>query len=110
VVPKDLMPLASVPVVTCAAELVQLLATGNVARIFTTSAEGTARVSVLLIRSFFAESDSRPFGLTGQEQQETICSSGVKAYTLAQIAPVVLAGLTRFAEARSAPLLPALLI
>jgi hypothetical protein len=70
----------------------------------TTRAEGIAGVSVLLARSFFAESETRPFGVTGQEQQDTSCSSGVKAYTLAQSAPVVLAVVPDGRPAPEAPL------
>jgi len=49
-----------------------------VARSLITIAPGTAGVKVLLIRSFLAESDTRPFGVTVQEQQDTNCSSGEK--------------------------------
>src|SRR5882724_7710068 len=85
------MPLAWVAVPTEAAEFVQLPAIGDVASSLITRAVGTAGVSVLLARSFFAESETKPFGVTGQEQQDTSCSSGVKAYTLAQSAPVIAA-------------------
>ena len=77
------------------------------ARTFTTSAEGIAGVSVLLARSFFAESDTRPLGVTGQEQHDTNCSSGVKAYTFAQITPVMLAVVP---DCSPAPEVPALVI
>ena len=43
---------------------------------FTTSDVGTAGVSVLLTKSLCADNDTNPFGVTGHEQQETICSSG----------------------------------
>ena len=59
---------------TLAAELAQLLPTGNVARILTTRAETGALVNVLLARSSLAESEFRPLGVTGQEQQETSCT------------------------------------
>ena len=99
------MPGTSVAVVTAAAELLQLPPTGAVASNLITTAEGTAGVNVLLTRSVFTDNETRPFGVTGQEQQETNCSSGEKAYTLAQIAPVVLAVVPEF---RLAPLAPEL--
>src|SRR5450631_3929197 len=104
------MPGTRVSVWTAAAELVQLLFTGAVARSLITSALGMAGVRVLLARSLLADNETRPFGVTGQEQQETICSSGVKAYTFAQMAPVVAAGLALFCDARPAPSVPALVI
>ena len=64
---------------TPAAELVQVPPTGRVASNLITRAVGTAGVSVLLARSFLADKETSPFGVTGQEQQDTICSSGVKA-------------------------------
>src|SRR5437016_2851301 len=51
------------------AELLQLPLTGTVDTSFTTIDVGTAGVSVLLITSFFIDSDTRPSGVTGQEQQ-----------------------------------------
>src|ERR1035438_2195414 len=99
------MPSASVAVITAAAELLQLPAMGNVASNLITRASGTAGVSVLPARSFFAESATRPFGVTGQEQQETNCSSGVNAYTFAQIAPVTLAAVPDCRVAPEAPVL-----
>ena len=47
--------------------------------LLTTIAVGTAGVKVLFTRSRRAESETSPFGVTGQEQQEIICSSGEKA-------------------------------
>src|SRR5574338_943163 len=87
-------PQASIPAVSApgaAAEFVQLPPTGTLASNLMTIEVGIAGVSGLLIRSDCAESDTRPFGVTGQEQHAIICSSGENAYTLAQIAPVVLA-------------------
>ncbi len=46
---------------------------------FTTMEVGTPGVSVLLTRSLRAESETSPFGVTKQEQQDTSCSSGEKA-------------------------------
>ena len=37
---------------------------------------GIAGVSTLLIRSFFADSDTKAFGVTRHAQQETISSAG----------------------------------
>jgi hypothetical protein len=62
---------------------------------------------VLLIRSWRADKETSPFGVTGQEQQEIICSSGENAYTLTQRAPVVDADVP---EAKAAPLAPELLM
>ena len=61
------------------AELVQLPPTGAVATSFTTTEVGTAGVSVLLVKSLLTDSDTSPFGVTGQEQHDTNCSSGEKA-------------------------------
>ena len=91
VVPHEAKPGASVAPVTPAAESVQLPPTGTVARILITIDVGTAGVRVLLIRSFLADRETRPFGVTGQEQQATICSSGENVYTFAQMEPPVLA-------------------
>src|SRR5882672_8600305 len=101
------MPLASVAAVTLAAELVQLPATGTLATSLITSAVGTAGVSVLLARSDFAEKATSPFGVTGQEQQDTSCSSGVKAYRFAQSAPVMVAVMP---DCRLAPRAPVLVM
>ena len=43
---------------------------------FTTIDVGTVGVSVLLIKSCLTERETSPFGVTGQEQQETISSLG----------------------------------
>jgi len=88
-VPQATIPLTIVP--SPAAEFVQLPATGRVASSFTTIEVGTAGVRVLLIRSCCAESERRPLGVTGHEQQEIICSSGENAYTFAQMEPVIVA-------------------
>ena len=69
----------------------------------TTIELGTLGVLDLLIRSCRADSDTRPFGVTGHEQQAIICSSGEKAYTLRQMAPVVEALVP---AARPAPKVP----
>src|SRR5437764_13248903 len=99
------MPLAKFPAVIPAAELLQLPPTGTLATSLITSAVGTPGVSVLLARSCFAEKATSPFGVTGQEQHETNCSSGVKAYRLAQRAPVMLAVVPACRPAPSAPVL-----
>src|SRR5579871_1494472 len=46
---------------------------------------GIAGVSVLLIRSFFTDSDTNPFGVTMQVQHEISCSSGENVYTFTQM-------------------------
>jgi hypothetical protein len=89
VVPKATIPDVSSPP-SAAAEL-HVPPTGTVASSLTTIDVGTAAVSVLLIKSLRAESETRPFGVTGHEQQDTICSSGANVYTFTQIAPVVAA-------------------
>jgi hypothetical protein len=72
VVPQASMPDASGP--GAAAELVQLVPpAGTDARSLMTMEFGTAGVRVLLMRSVFAESDTSPLGVTGQEQQEINC-------------------------------------
>jgi hypothetical protein len=48
---------------------------------------GTPGVRVLLIKSLRAERETNPSGVTGQEQQETSCSSGEKVYTFTQRLP-----------------------
>ena len=101
------MPFARVAAVTFAAELVQLRPSGTVASSLTTIAVGTAGVSVLLIRSFFAEREISPFGVTGHEQQEMSCSSGENAYTLTHSAPVMLAVVP---DSSAAPRVPALVM
>ena len=85
VVPKASTPPASgkgaVP--AKAAELVQLvpvkLAAAPVFTSFTTIELGRTPVSVLLIMSWFTESDTKPLGVMRQEQQLTSCSSGENA-------------------------------
>jgi hypothetical protein len=64
---------------------------------------GTAAVNVLLIRSFRADKETSPFGVTGHEQQEIICSSGENAYTLTHRAPVVAALVPEAMPAPRAP-------
>jgi len=58
------------------AELLQLPPTGAVATSLITIDVGVPRVSGLLIRSDLADYETKPFGVTGQEQQETTSSSG----------------------------------
>jgi len=96
--------------VAIAAEAVHVPPAGLVANNFTTSAVGTAGVSVLLIKSCRADSDTSPFGVTGHEQQDTICSSGEKAYTLTQNAPVVAAVVPDDCPAPSAPVFVMLIV
>src|SRR5207253_3716214 len=48
---------------------------------------GTPGVNVLLIKSFRADSETSPFGVTRQVQQEINCSSGENTYTFAQMLP-----------------------
>jgi hypothetical protein len=86
------VPQASIPDARApgdAAELAQDPPTGALASSLITIAVGTAGVSVLLVRSWRAESETSPLGVTGQEQQEIICSSGENAYTFTHSAPVV---------------------
>src|SRR5947209_1128790 len=64
---------------------------------------GLTPVSVLLIRSFTTDSETSPFGVTRQEQQDTSCSSGEKAYTLTQMFP---AAAPKPGPFRAAPLAP----
>jgi hypothetical protein len=75
-VPHAASPGESPAWVTTEAEFVQVPPTGTVATSLTTMEVGTAGVNVLLIKSFLTERDTRPFGVTGQEQQAIICSSG----------------------------------
>ena len=74
VVPQASIPDAMGP--GDAAELAQLPPTGADASNLITIDVGTAGVSVLLIRSARADSETSPLGVTGQEQQEINCSSG----------------------------------
>jgi hypothetical protein len=53
---------------------------------------GTAGVRVLLIKSLRAERETSAFGVTGQLQQEIICSSGENVYTFTHMLPLVTAG------------------
>jgi hypothetical protein len=48
---------------------------------------GTPGVRVLLIKSLRAESETKPSGVIGQEQQEISCSSGENVYTFMQMFP-----------------------
>lgn len=84
------MPETAVPV-NEAALLVQLVPVppvpARVARSLITTEFGRTPVSVLLIKSFCAESETSPFGVTRQEQHEINCSSGEKVYTFAQMLP-----------------------
>src|SRR5438445_7695995 len=107
VVPKATIPGAKLVRLALALEPVQVPPTGAVANSFTTIAVGTAGVSVLLIKSCLTERETSPFGVTGQEQQEIICSSGENAYTLTQIAPTVEAEVP---DGRAAPLERALVM
>ena len=50
---------------------------------------GTPGVRVLLIKSLRAERETSASGVTGQEQQDTICSSGENAYTFTHMLPFV---------------------
>src|SRR5882672_4979671 len=89
--PHAARPGARVRLVTRAAELVQVPPEGTVANSLITIEDGVAGVRVLLVRSFFTDSETSPSGVTGHEQQATICSSGENAYTFTQIAPPMLA-------------------
>ena len=46
---------------------------------FTTTEFGRTPVSVLLVRSLVTDSETKPFGVIRQEQQEISCSSGENA-------------------------------
>src|SRR5437016_6894069 len=76
VVPHAANPSECVAVITAPAELEQLLFTGTVLSSLITIELGTPGVRVLLIRSFRADNETRPLGVTGQEQQATISSAG----------------------------------
>lgn len=71
------------PMVASAALLVQVVPVKvSVAPVFTsfmTTELGRTPVRVLLIRSLVTESETSPFGVIRQEQQEINCSSGEKA-------------------------------
>ena len=75
-VPQEARPEERGAVPAVAAELLQLPPLGTVASSLTTTDAGTVGVSVSLTRSVFTDSETSPFGVTGQEQQETNCSSG----------------------------------
>src|SRR4051794_13522269 len=92
-----------VAVATLAADPLQVPPTGTVASNFTTTLLGRAGVSVLEIRSFTTESDTKPLGVTGHEQHETSCSSGENVNTFAQNAPVTVAELPERMSAPKAP-------
>ncbi len=85
VVPKASMPPASGKLVppANAALFVQFVpvkpAPAAVLTSFTTTELGRTPVSVLLIKSLLTESETSPFGVNKQEQQETSCSSGENA-------------------------------
>jgi len=91
VVPHATKPGARVAVATAAADILHVPPTGTVASNLITPEAGLAGVSVLLIRSFCTESETKPLGVTGQEQQEAICSSKLNVYTLTQKDPRMLA-------------------
>ncbi len=97
------MPGTNVAVVAFAAELLQLPPTGTVAKSLTTTDLGTLGVRVLLIKSFFTDNDTRPFGVTGQLQQAISSSVGSNTYTFAHKAPVSLAPVPLSSEAPEAP-------
>src|SRR5579871_1782598 len=83
VLPQATMPVASVAVAVDEASQTFPVA-GMLASSLTTTEFGMAGVRVLLIRSFFTESDTNPFGVTRQAQQEISCSSGENVYTFTQ--------------------------
>lgn len=76
VVPHATIPCTGVALAIAPAEFAQLPPTGAVATSLITIDVGVPRVSGLLIKSRCADSETKPFGVTGQEQQETISSSG----------------------------------
>src|SRR5579864_6655304 len=91
VVPHASIPAARSPPVAVAALLVQLVPVppvpASVDTSLTTTELGRTPVKVLLTRSLFTDKETRPFGVTRQEQQETSCSSGENAYTFTQMFP-----------------------
>src|SRR5271165_374443 len=91
VVPHASIPRASPSPETVAALLVQLdpdpPVPARVETSFTTTELGRTPVKVLLTRSLFTDKETKPFGVTRQEQQETSCSSGENAYTFTQMFP-----------------------
>lgn len=60
---------------------------GRLETSFTVMDVGTPGVSVLLIKSFRADRELSPFGVTGQAQHEISSSAGSNVYTLTQILP-----------------------
>src|ERR1039458_8246809 len=76
VVPHAAIPDTIVGVPASRAELLQLPPTGAVASNLITMEVGLPRVSGLMIRSLLADKDTKPLGVTGQEQQETTSSLG----------------------------------
>ena len=70
---------------------------------FTMILVGRAGVNVFEIRSFTTDNETRPFGVTGQEQQETNCSSGENVYTFTHTAPVIEAEVPDCKEAPCSP-------
>ena len=93
VVPQAAKPVAKADVPEPAVAALQELPA--VATSLTTIDVGTAGVSVLLIRSLRALSETSAFGVTVQLQQDTNCSSGENAYTFTQrldeVAPLAVA-------------------
>src|SRR5579871_2812678 len=84
----DVEPHANMPVIWASRATVEASQTFPVAgalpiNLMTTEL-GMAGVKVLLIRSFFTESETNPFGVTRQLQQEISCSSGENVYTFTQ--------------------------
>jgi hypothetical protein len=73
VVPQAAMPLTRGP----GADALQADVPDEASILITTDV-GTPGVSVLLIKSLRAESETSPSGVTGQAQQEISCSSGEK--------------------------------
>jgi hypothetical protein len=89
VVPQAARPVASVAVVTEGEELLQEPATETVASSLTTMEVGRFENRLLGTISRFTDKETKPFGVTGQEQQEKSCSSGENAYTFTQIKPLL---------------------
>src|ERR1700736_5500106 len=85
VVPQARIPRTKLVAVGAAA--LHVPAAGTEASSLITTDVGTPGVSVLLIKSLRTDSELRAFGVTGQEQQETISSAGSNVYTLTQILP-----------------------
>src|ERR1022692_366940 len=85
------MPLASVALVTVAAELVQLVpvppAPARVESSFTVTDVGTTPVRVFTVRSLITPRLTVWSGVTRQEQHATSSSPGSNAYTFTQMLP-----------------------